>query len=199
MHRALLVIRAEHRSLTAVLHALRHVTTQCAARGVRPYFHLLRAMIDYIERFPERLHHRKEDDYLYRLLRLRAPDAKATLDALSAEHVEGVTRIARLHEALAHLEAGRIGMADFADMVRDYADFHWRHMRLEEDAVLPLAERALTAADWIEINEAFDANDDPLNGVDAKTALDALYSRIVALTPAPFGLGDPRVGPRPRR
>jgi hemerythrin-like domain-containing protein len=185
MHRALHVIRDEHRSLSAVLHALRHVTQEYASNGTRPDFRLLWAMIDYIDRFPERLHHPKEDEHLFRLLRLRAPQARATLDALSAEHAEGVGKIARLREILEHLEAGRVNIRDFADLARDYAEFHWRHMRLEEDAVLPLAERVLTGPDWIEINAAFDANDDPLNGLETKTSLETLYTRIVALTPGP--------------
>jgi branched-chain amino acid transport system ATP-binding protein len=197
MHRALQIIRDEHRSLSAVLHALRHVTDEYAIKGGRPDFKLLWAMVDYIERFPERLHHPKEDEYLYRLLRLRAPDARATLDALSAEHVEGARKIARLREVLDHLEAGRVNTRDFADLAKDYGDFHWRHMRVEEDAILPLAERALTAADWIEINAAFEANDDPLSGVDAKTSFDALFSRIVAMTPEPYGLGPPATPQNP--
>lgn len=197
MQRALHVIRDEHRSLSAVLHALRHVSQEYASTGARPDFRLLWAMIDYVDRFPERLHHPKEDEQLFRLLRLRAPQARATLDALGAEHVEGIARIARLREILEHLEAGRVNTRDFADVARDYADFQWRHMRLEEDAVLPLAERVLTGPDWIEINAAFDANDDPLVGLDTKTSLEALYSRIVALTPGPYGLAEPttRSGP----
>ncbi len=197
MHRALHIIRDEHRSLAAVLHALRHVTDEYAVNGTRPDFKLLWAMVDYIERFPERLHHPKEDAYLYRLLRLRAPEARATLDALSAEHVEGAGKIARLREVLDHLEAGRVNTRDFADLARDYADFHWRHMRVEEDAVLPLAERALTPPDWVEINAAFEANDDPLSGVDTKSSFDTLFSRIVAMTPEPYGLAGPVAPPRP--
>ena len=197
MHRALDIIRNEHRSLSAVLHALRHVAAEYVATGVQPDFKLLSTMLDYIEQFPERLHHPKEDKHLFRLLRVRAPEARATLDALSAEHAEGAGRIAALHEALAHFQAGRVGARDFADLVQDYAAFHWRHMRREEDAVLPLAERMLSGPDWIEINEAFEANDDPLNGIDSRMSFDTLYSRIVAMTPAPFGLGDPKASARP--
>lgn len=197
MHRALQIIRDEHRSLSAVLHALRHVTDEYAISGTRPDFKLLWAMVDYIVRFPERLHHPKEDAYLYRLVRLRAPHARATLDALGAEHVEGARKIALLREVLDHLEAGRVNVRDFADLAQDYADFHWRHMRVEEDAVLPLAERALTAPDWVELNAAFEANDDLLSGLDTKTSFDALFSRIVAMTPEPYGLAGPATPPRP--
>lgn len=196
MHRALQIIRDEHRSLSAVLHALRHVTAEYAVNGTRPDFKLLWAMLEYIGRFPERLHHPKEDEYLYRLLRQRAPDARATLDALSAEHVEGARKIVQLREVLDHLESGRVNTRDFADLARDYADFHWRHMRVEEDAILPLAERALTAPDWVNINAAFEANDDPLSGLDSKSTFDILYSRIVAMTPEPYGLAGPTTARR---
>jgi hypothetical protein len=70
-------------------------------------------------------------------------------------------------------------------------------MRREEDTVLPLAERMLRGPDWIEINEAFEANDDPLSGIDSRTSFDTLYARIVAMTPAPYGLGDPVASARP--
>ncbi len=40
------------------------------------------SVFDYIEQFVDRSHHPKEDDYLFRLLRLRSPDAAAVLASL---------------------------------------------------------------------------------------------------------------------
>ena len=51
-----------------------------------PNFELLGAMIYYIDAFPERFHHPKEDEYLFRLLRVRHPDAAPLLDRLNIEH-----------------------------------------------------------------------------------------------------------------
>lgn len=191
MRKGSMVIRDEHRSLAAVLHALRHVSRAAVASGKAPDFRLIDAMIAYIERFPEVCHHPKEDDHLYRLLRLRAPDCAATLDELHEQHRDGVGRLARLKRVLAAWEMGLAPAGDFAGEVEAYSAFHWAHMRIEEDIVLPRAEAALTAADWAEIDLAFGANEDPLRGVPAGGGVDFadLFRLIVNQTPAPVGLG----------
>ncbi len=58
--------------------------------------------------------------------------------------------------------------------------------------VLPLAEQVLTEADWAELDQAFLANRDPLTGQEPEQEYRELFSRIVALVPAPIGLGTPR-------
>jgi hemerythrin-like domain-containing protein len=216
MHKATFTIQDEHRSLAAVLHGLLHVADDIFSHGARPDFRLLDAMIAYIEGFPEACHHPKEDAYLFRLLRERAPQAAATLDDLEAQHREGHGRLAQLKQALADyrtcVEARaeqpdtpsdndrrwgdiscQVQAAAFLDSARSYAEFHWKHMRIEEDVVLHLAEKVFTAADWAELEAAFVSHRDPLRGIGADgTDFRALFTRIVSLTPAPIGLGPSR-------
>jgi branched-chain amino acid transport system ATP-binding protein len=210
MHKATLLILDEHRSLAAVLHGLQHVARDIIKRGTRPDFRLLEAMLAYIEGFPEVCHHPKEDAHLFRLLRLRAPEVATTLDDLEAQHREGQGRLAHLRQALAEYRScaeapaqpdtlarqdwGGIrcltSAAAFLDQVETYATFHWKHMRIEEDVVLRLAEKAFDAADWSELDTAFSSNRDPLHGVGANGEdFRALFTRIVNLAPAPIGLG----------
>jgi len=85
------------------------------------------------------------------------------------------------------------GARAFCDAVDAYAEFHWRHMRSEERELLPLAERALTAADWAAVQAAFAANDDPLAGV-GEGEYRRLFQRIAQIAPAPVGLGAPWKG-----
>jgi hypothetical protein len=61
-------------------------------------------------------------------------------------------------------------------------------MRAEEKELLPLAERHLVAEDWNAIDDAFDANRDPIAGVRERD-FETLFSRIVNLAPEPVGLG----------
>ena len=61
MHSALTVIRGEHRSLAAVLDGLRYLVHEIREGRIEPDFQLLFAMLDYIDAFPEKLHHPKED------------------------------------------------------------------------------------------------------------------------------------------
>ena len=63
-------------------------------------------------------------------------------------------------------------------------------MRIEEDVVLPLAEKTFNAADWAEIDSAFSSHQDPLHGAGTNGGdFQALFTRIVNLAPAPTGLG----------
>jgi len=189
--RAIQIIEDEHRSLAAVLHGLLYLVREIRLRGAAPNFELLGAMLHYIDAFPERFHHPKEDAYLFRRLRERDPGSAELLDRLEAEHKEGAKHIAALKDALArYRHEGEF--AGFAQGVADFASFHWEHMRAEESDVLPRARKHLTAADWAEIDAAFADNDDPLFGEGARASYRELFRRIVNLAPPPLGVGPPR-------
>jgi hemerythrin-like domain-containing protein len=188
--KAISIIRDEHRSLAAVLHGMLYVVREIGEHGRKPDFRLLAAMMYYIDTFPERFHHPKEDRYLFRILGLRDPDAASLLNRLDAEHRAGADKIRALEQALTRYEAG--GPAEFSNFrtaVEAYAKFHWDHMHAEETELLPLAEKYLTPADWVEIDTAFLGHTDPLLGAEAGAQYDALFSRIVNLAPPPIGLG----------
>jgi hemerythrin-like domain-containing protein len=147
-------------------------------------------MIYYIDQFPERLHHPKEDHYLFARLAKRAPQAVALIDELRAEHVKGAQLVRDLEQALIGLEVGWAGgAAAFCAAIDAYAEFHWSHMRKEEQQLLPLAERFLTAEDWRVIDDAFAGNNDPIAGL-REHDFDKLFTRIVNLAPAPIGVGQ---------
>ena len=190
MRNAIQIIRDEHRSIAAVLHALKQLAKDAENPDVEPRFDAFRAMIYYIDQFPERLHHPKEDQYLFARLEARAPQAKALIEELRAEHVMGAQLIRDLEQALVGLEVGWSGGAHvFRAAVDAYAEFHWSHMRKEEQQLLPLAERALTAEDWREIDAAFAGNQDPIADLREQD-FERLFSRIVTLVPEPMGLGE---------
>ena len=184
-------IHDEHRSLAAVLHGLKQLARDAEQAKSRPGFPALRAMIRYIDEFPEKLHHPKEDDYLFARLALRDASAKALIERLHGEHVEGAKKVRELERALVFFEEGwPKGGREFREAVDAFAEFHWKHMRAEETELMPLAEKKLLPEDWAAIDAAFAVNRDPVSGVGDKD-LDALFSRIVSLAPAPIGLGEP--------
>lgn len=189
MQRALVIIKEEHRALAAVMHGLAYLMAEIGQNRVQPDFRLLRAMLDYVEGFPDRLHHPKEDAYLFRALRRRAPQAAEMLDRLEAEHRQGPEDTATLQRLLDGFEQNADGFAAFAAAVNECVDSTFRHMAAEEGKVLPLAMQVLTAEDWVEINEAFAANNDPMIGMEAQREFRDLFSRILALAPAPIGFG----------
>ena len=191
MKDAITIMKSEHRSISAVLLGLKELARMAQDARVRPRFEVLRSMLRYIDEYPEKLHHPKEDEHLFARLVARAPETRPLVEALQAEHEEGARLIRELERALVFLEEGwPAGAREFLAAVDAYADFHWKHMRKEENELLPLAQRHLTAGDWKAIDAAFAANADPIAEVQERN-FDKLFSRIANLAPAPVGLGEP--------
>jgi hemerythrin-like domain-containing protein len=188
--KAITILKSEHRSISAVLNALKELARMAQDATVRPRFQVLRSMLRYIDEYPEQLHHPKEDKYLFARLVARAPATRLLVEELQAEHEEGARLVRELERALLFFEEGwPAGAREFQKTVDAYAEFHWKHMRKEERELLPLAERHLTAADWKEIDAAFGANEDPIAGMQERD-FEKLFSRIVNLAPEPVGLGE---------
>lgn len=157
MTSAISIIKDEHRSIAAVIKGLVSHVTDAKSGRTGPDFHLAAAMLDYIQAFPERLHHPKEDEYLFRYLRLRCADAHPVLDELEAQHTRGAEMLNDLRQTLG--ESRTAGNFEaFEKALNAYAEFQWDHMRKEEELVLPLAEQHLTKDDWQAIDAAFQAN-----------------------------------------
>jgi hemerythrin-like domain-containing protein len=187
---AISILKSEHRSISALLHGLKQLARMAQDTSARPRFQVLRSMLRYIDEYPERLHHPKEDQYLFARVLERAPEARRLVEGLQAEHKEGVRLIRELERALLFLEEGwPIGAREFEAAVEAYADFHWQHMRKEEHELLPLAERVLSAEDWRAIDRAFAANEDPVAAMRERD-YEELFTRIANLAPEPVGLGE---------
>jgi hemerythrin-like domain-containing protein len=191
MHKGARVLHDEHLAIAAVLQALQHLARMAQDPGVKADFRAFHAMIHYIDAFPERLHHPKEDQVLFARLWERSAAARPLVERLKAEHVEGARLVRDLEAAVRRYEQSwPRGAQDFAAAVQAYADFHWRHMRCEEHELLPLAERALSEEDWAAIEHAFARNEDPIADLRGQD-FEQLYTRILSLAPAPIGLGEP--------
>ena len=188
-HIALNLIKDEHRSLAAVVHALQHLTRKMQ-EGQRVQQSLLDAIALYLLQFPEKLHHPAEDKFIFAPIQAHTTESNEVLNMLLAEHAGGDARAAALSNALQRLAADSPGaMEHFSQCVEDYAAFYWRHMMCEETLILPLAERILSAEEWVAAQAGFAANHDPMYGPDTANEFDALYKRIVYLAPAPIGFG----------
>jgi hemerythrin-like domain-containing protein len=189
-HLAIRIIREEHQALSAMLSSVLLLLSPQRAPGAPADFDALRAILFYVDEFPERRHHRKETQLLFPKLRARTPLARDLLDRLDEEHARGERRIRDLqHALLAYEMMGEPRREAFEQAARQYVDFYFAHMNLEEKEILPLAERVLTEADWSELDEAFGADRDPLTGHEPEAEYRQLFTRIVAVVPAPIGLG----------
>lgn len=189
-HSSLRIIRDEHAALSAMLRSILLLLAQHRQHGTLPDFAVLRAMLFYVDEFPERLHHAKESQLLFPMLRARTAEAADVLDRLDRDHASGERAIRDLEHALLAFEMmGESRREAFETTAQRYIDFYLEHMGIEERDILPLCERVLQPGDWAELDAAFAANKDPLTGHEPADEYRELFSRIVRLVPAPLGLG----------
>jgi len=189
MKNAIDIIQSEHRALAAVLNALAAYVDGMIEGKYEADHELLAAMIQYVTELPDKVHHPKEDQYLFAALRKRSSEVAALIDELEGEHEAMHARWSALAVALADFKCtGNGGLAAFRDAVGKFYDFQWQHMSKEESRILPLGRRVLQPDDWAAIDAAFNANDNPWEGPAGKYK--ALFTRIVSIAPAPIGVGD---------
>src|SRR5262245_51154529 len=78
--RAIAIIRDEHRSLAAVMHAWQQALSEARQSNSAADPALMRAIVHYLQEFPLQLHHRKEEAHLFARLRERTTTCNAELD-----------------------------------------------------------------------------------------------------------------------
>lgn len=189
MVEAIAIIQAEHRAYAAVLDCLNNLLQEIESRGRSPDFELLHLILEYIRDFIDRYHHPKEDHYLFKALRRRAPEISPAIEALEDEHRRGPELTLALDWALREYQGlGVSAYARFRDTARQYLSFERAHMRREETEIIPLARARLTKDDWQLIDAVFTEDADPVFGVVPKKRFQKLFSTIVAMAPAPCGL-----------
>jgi hemerythrin-like domain-containing protein len=147
-------------------------------------------MIYYLDTFSERMHHPKEDRFLFKALRSRGADAAAVVADLEKEHAAGGEALKRLEQSLVRYEeGGDKEFPAFAEAVTKFVREYRDHMQKEENFVFPLAQRLLSAEDWQAIDRAFEENRDPLAAQRDSRDFEKLFDRIVNLAPPPIGIG----------
>ena len=184
-------IRDEHESLAAMLQSMRLMVQKGPGDNRRQFFDVLRGMLFYIDEFPERLHHPKESNLLFPKVVKLAPKVMGAVDKLERDHMRSEKAARDLqHLLLAWDLLGPSRRTEFEEAIGQYIDAYLEHMNLEENVILPEAERCFSDEDWRLLNEAFAENADPLTGhYRPAEAYERLFSLIVTRAPAPIGLG----------
>jgi hemerythrin-like domain-containing protein len=148
------------------------------------------AMIYYLDTFSERMHHPKEDRFLFSAMRSRGAEAAAVVADLEKEHAAGGETLRRLEQRLVRYEeGGDREFPAFADAVVRFVREYREHMHKEESIAFPLAQRLLQESDWQAIDRAFAENRDPLAAERDTRDFEKLFDRIVNLAPPPIGVG----------
>jgi hemerythrin-like domain-containing protein len=177
-------IQREHRALRQVLELLQHLLGSIAEQHSAPDFELLSVALYYIDEFPTRCHHPKEERYLFEAVRKHVPEHAPLLNRLQAEHLLDTRMLRDLHSALVRYQAGA---PDGLQLLRARLDIYvamlQEHVCKEEELLLEI-RHALPAGEWHAIAEGFSADEDPLFGKAQRREFDMLRDRIRSRLPS---------------
>lgn len=187
LNSALNTICDEHRSLGAVVRGLRHLSGKYSCDGEVPDFALLHAILAYLDEFPNKRHHPKEEAYLFARLQARTDRADDLIRRLKGQHAEEAGHFEALRAAVGNFERNAADVAGFSVAVAAYSCHVLRHIALEESDLIPLALAHLTGEDWVAIGAAFGENGDPRFAEDSAQDHTDLFRRLVRLTPPGTG------------
>jgi hemerythrin-like domain-containing protein len=187
---ALNIIREEHAAVSALLRSLRMLVDRGPVDERAHFFETVRAMLFYMDEFPEHRHHPNETALLFPMLLRAAPELQPIIERLNADHAAGEHRVRELEHMLARWEfVGESRRAAFGTALNDYVALYLQHMNIEETHLLPLAASRLTPQEHAALNAAFEETRDPLAAGKRDPVYKELFERIVRQAPAPIGLG----------
>lgn len=179
------IIRDEHAAVAAVLRSMARLIERGPQDEPERFFDVLRAMLFYIDEFPEQRHHPKESDLLFPKIARSLPELMPVIRRLEADHLQGESRVRELqHLLLAWELLGESRREAFVKAAQEYVRFYLDHMRTEEVQLLPAAERDLPAQDRAELDTAFRQQRDPLAGGEHLPGYERLFARILMKSPA---------------
>jgi hemerythrin-like domain-containing protein len=124
----------EHRLIEKVIPIIRTATATARREG-RIDTALVDFLVDFIRTYADRCHHGKEEDILFRDLERKplAPEHRAVMDELIAEHREGRRMVGELRAAAAAYKAGDEGaLGNVVDRLEALAAFYPAHIWKED-------------------------------------------------------------------
>jgi hemerythrin-like domain-containing protein len=176
------MLRNEHAELTSVLRAIQRLLDRGPQDQPERFFDLLRAMLFYIDEFPEKQHHPKESDFLFPQLLRVAPQLFPAVEKLEKEHLRGDSLVRSLQHSLVAWEMmGESRSAAFSEAAKEYIAYYLAHMQHEESVIFPAAASLLRAEDWRHIDAAFGLGYAPFAGkTQTHSGYERLYFKIMA-------------------
>ena len=171
-------LRQEHGEMRSVLVVIRDQLERLET-GKIPDFVLLANALHYMRRFPDQVHHPKED-LIFAHLAERAPEMRKAVEHARREHRQIYEQEEWLIEcALNAPKPGTLARGRLLDIGRAYLDIQREHSEREERILFPAAEACFSAADWEDLARGFQEVDDPLFGRNPGERYELLHEHLL--------------------
>jgi hemerythrin-like domain-containing protein len=174
------VLRQEHRNIEKLLLVLEQ-ELKVFARGERPDYEVIQAVIAYFQVYPDLYHHPPED-LVFEKLKARDSNATSKIGDLEVAHRAGSDRLRRVAQAIESVLADRdLVRQGVSDIIRDFIERERQHIAMEERDFFPAAVKALRPQDWTEIASRLTDQKDPLFSENVERRFESVRRHIIQL------------------
>ena len=173
-------LKQDHARFARVIGVLEHELGQIKA-GDSEDWKLLADSFEYIEAYPDLVHHPREDA-VYRYCSESHPGMAASLMGLEDEHRQICEATSQLGKKLNGILADSfLNREELIDDLEAYLRIQISHMAKEEGQVFPQLMACLADDEWDALLAELESPDDPLFEDESLMAYNALYERIMTL------------------
>lgn len=161
-HPILQELHRDHVNITRVLHILDRMLLQPPGEG-DVNMALMIDIIDYVEHYPDLVHHPKED-LLYKAYKAKSLEATEIVNGLLKQHQElpVLTRVFRKLLEEVNMGAVIISRDELYQKAHDYIDYQLEHLNTEEALMFPMIVSTFDQADWDALVAIIPVHKDPL-------------------------------------
>lgn len=179
MHPILQDLHQDHVNLSRVLQLLQKQLDLIDCGG-EVNLHVLGEIIDYVQSYPDLLHHPRED-VIFQVYRVRYSAGLDVIDRLMEEHRTLIAGTSALQGCVDQWEHDLpVPREHLKRLLADYLSRQWDHLNLEEGSIYKLLADSLTESDWAEIEAGMPQGSDPLFGDMIRQRYQHIFDQVIA-------------------
>jgi hemerythrin-like domain-containing protein len=172
------MLEAEHRVIQKMVAGMSVLADQL--EGGEPVdVSLLESIVVFLRTFADRLHHGKEESFLFpALIRRGVPSQGCPIGGLTMEHQKGRVMVGELADAIRGYAAGEPpARENLVKSLRVLVAFYPNHIWKEDYLLFPLAGKVLTPEDQQELMDKFETVEREL-GLDVHEGFDKVAAEL---------------------
>ena len=172
------MLEAEHRVIQKMVAGMSVLAEQLEG-GERVDVSLLESIVVFLRTFADRLHHGKEESFLFpALIRRGVPSQGCPIGGLTMEHQKGRVMVGELADAIRGYAAGEPpARENLVKSLRALVAFYPNHIWKEDYLLFPLAGKVLTPEDQQELRDKFETVEREL-GLDVHEGFDKVAAEL---------------------
>ena len=152
-------LKSEHRNVERLLKVIKAMSYQVLQNDIQNYDDFY-VVIDCIRNYADKIHHKKEEDYLFDMMIKELPEAirKTIQYGMLVEHDQGRLLVTNLELGLNDFNLGNdIARLDIISNAMGYVGLLERHIHKEDKVVFEFADKHLSKESKDSLNSKFSA------------------------------------------